>query len=503
MWSAVIACGLGAIVLVAVCFRWSRRKVNAAMAKMNGPPTMPLIGHLHLIRFTNQVNIFNFMNHIGSTYPSPVGLRLGHINVVVVHHPEHLQTIMTSPHCISRPFFHDFLRVSRGLFSSPAHMWRGQRKVLSHSFGPGILSSFVPIFNEKSATLTRLMGVHVGKGEHDFHREMAKVALDTIYSTAFGTNFDMQVVPEGDKYLDYQEMFAHLVVKRMFSTWCYIERMYRFTKDFKREQEALAYAKTLTDRVLKARKADDILSRKIEISTPAEDMDGRKPMMFLDKVLELARDNKLQLAKDDIAQHMNTIVFAGNDTTANTMSNVLLMLAMHPDVQERVYQEVMEACPGTDQSVSMEDITKLTYTEMVCKETMRLFPVGPIIARVAEKDIKLSDEHEIPEGCILICGIYVAHRDPKIWGPKASEFNPDHFLPENVSKLHPYAYLPFSGGVRNCIAVKYAWISMKITIVHILRKYRLTTSLTMDKITLGFFGSLKIANGCCISLENR
>ncbi|XP_062557030.1 uncharacterized protein LOC134221876 [Armigeres subalbatus] len=503
MWSAVIACGVGAIALLAVYYRWSRRKVIAAMAKMNGPPKMPLIGHLYLVKFTSQAKIFKFMVHVGNTYQSPVGIRLGHINVVAVHHPEHLQTIMTSQHCISRPLWYGFFRVSRGIFSSPAHLWRGQRKVLSHSFGPGILSSFVPIFNEKSATLTRLMGVHVGKGEHDFHRDMAKAALDTIYSTAFGLNFDMQVAPEGDKYLSYQEQFLHLVVKRMFSVWCYIERIYRLTKDFKREQKVLAYAKTLTDRVLIARKAEDILSRKIEVPTTADDIDGKKPKMFLDKVLELARDNKLQLAKEDITQHMNTIVFAGNDTTANTMSNLLLMLAMHPDVQERVYQEVMEACPGTDQYVSLDDITKLTYTEMVCKETMRLFPVGPVIGRVAEKDIKLSDEYEIPEGSFLMCGIYVAHRDPKIWGPKASEFNPDHFLPENFSKIHPYAYLPFSGGIRNCIAMKYAWVSMKIMIVHILRKYRLTTTLTMDRITLEFFATLKIANGCCISIENR
>lgn len=201
----------------------------------------------------------------------------------------------------------------------------------------------------------------------------------------------MQEAPEGSKYLEAQEEFIGLVLKRIFSVINYNERIYRLTKDYKREQELLSYARTLTNRIMQARNAEQILSGAIGLpSVATENTDGKKPQIFLDKLFELAVENKQQLSKEDIPEHLDTIIFAGNDTTATTMSNLLLMLAMHPDVQERVYQEIMEACPDLEQPVSMEDTAKLTYTEMVCKETMRLFPVGPLIGRIAEVDIKIS-----------------------------------------------------------------------------------------------------------------
>nr|XP_029732528.1 cytochrome P450 4C1-like [Aedes albopictus] len=504
MWSFVLVYGLSALVLLFVYYRWTRRKAIAALAKMNGPPKLPLLGHLYLVKYTSQEKLFHFLIKIGNTYPSPLGIQLGPIDLVIIYRPDHLQAVLASPHCISRPFWYDFFRVSRGIFSSPAHIWKGQRKVLNHSFGPGILNSFVSIFNEKSAILTKMMGAHVGRGERDFGREMGKAALDTIYSTAFGLNFGLQEAPEGDKYLEVQEEFIDLVLKRIFCAINYSERIYRLTKEYKREQELLSYVRLLTNRIMRAKNADEILSGAIGLpSVKAEETDGKKPQIFLDKLLELAVENKQQLSKDDIPEHLDTIIFAGNDTTATTMSNLLLMLAMHPDVQERVYQEVMEACPDIDQSVSMEDTAKLTYTELVCKETMRLFPVGPLIGRIAEADIKLDDEHMIPAGTQVGCAIYMVHKDRSIWGQNADEFDPDRFLPENIEKIHPYAYLPFSGGIRNCIGIRYAWVSMKIMIVHILRKYRLKTSLTMDKITLHYCILLKIANGCWISVEER
>nr|XP_029732623.1 cytochrome P450 4C1-like [Aedes albopictus] len=504
MWSFVIVYGLSALVLLAVYYRWTRRKAIAALAKMNGPPKLPLLGHVFLIKYTSQEKIFDFFINLGNAYPSPLGIQLGPIDFVIVYRPDHLQAVLASPHCISRPIWYHFFRVSRGIFSSPAHIWKGQRKVLNQSFGPGILNSFVSIFNEKSAILTKMMAAHAGRGERDFSREMGKAALDTIYSTAFGLDFGFQEDPEGEKHLDSQEEFINLVLKRCFAVIYYIEKIYRLTKYYKREQEILNYARVVTNRIMRAKNADEILSGAIGLpSVKAEETDGRKPQIFLDKLLELAVENKQQLSKDDIPEHLDTIIFAGNDTTATTMSNLLLMLAMHPDIQERVYQEVMEACPDVDQPVSMEDIAKLTYTEMACKETMRLFPVGPLIGRIAEADIKLDDEHMIPAGSQIGCAIYMVHKDRGIWGPKVDEFNPDHFLPENFEKIHPYAYLPFSGGIRNCIGIRYAWMSMKIMIVHILRKYRLKTSLTMDQIRLHYCILLKIANGCSISVENR
>jgi len=73
-----------------------------------------------------------------------------------------------------------------------------------------------------------------------------------------------------------------------------------------------------------------------------------------------------------------------------------------------------------------------------------------VIGRETQAKIQI-DEFEIPAGITLLVNFYTLHRRPDIWGEQANEFNPDNFLPEFVEKRHPYSFLPFSGGQRNCI----------------------------------------------------
>uniref|UniRef100_A0A182J2I6 Uncharacterized protein n=1 Tax=Anopheles atroparvus TaxID=41427 RepID=A0A182J2I6_ANOAO len=171
---------------------------------------------------------------------------------------------------------------------------------------------------------------------------------------------------------------------------------------------------------------------------------GRKPALnFADNLFDEAENNP-SLTEEHLLDHIHTIILGGNDTTTTTMSNLVLMLAIHQDVQEAVYQEVISECPDKTKPITTEEANSLAYTEMVCKETMRLFPVGPLLARKCLADVKLDEKHTIPEGCCVCISVYTMHRAASIWGPEPTKFNPDHFLPEKVANRHPYAYIPFS-----------------------------------------------------------
>ncbi|XP_023312084.1 cytochrome P450 4C1-like [Anoplophora glabripennis] len=110
--------------------------------------------------------------------------------------------------------------------------------------------------------------------------------------------------------------------------------------------------------------------------------------------------------------------------------------------------------------------------ERCIKECLRLYPSVPLIARVAGEDIKTRSGYTIPKGCDINIYIYDLHRSPQYW-ENPDKFDPDRFLPENVSKRHPFAYLPFSAGFRNCIGQRYALLEIKALLCGILRKFKL------------------------------
>lgn len=127
------------------------------------------------------------------------------------------------------------------------------------------------------------------------------------------------------------------------------------------------------------------------------------------------------------------------------------MLALHPEYQEKVYQEILTVMPDKDVDLTQADLNKLEFLDLCIRETLRLFPTAPIIGRVATKPIKLSNGVEVPSGVPIIFGIRQIHIREKYYGPTARIFNPYRFLDEDVKNLPGGAYIPFSYGTRNCI----------------------------------------------------
>lgn len=126
-----------------------------------------------------------------------------------------------------------------------------------------------------------------------------------------------------------------------------------------------------------------------------------------------------------------------------------MLLALYPEYQDKVYQEILTVMPDKDVEFTQSDFDKLKFTDLCIRETLRLFPAVPLIARTPNKSIILNNGVEIPPGVPIVCGIHQIQTREKYYGPTAKVFNPYRFNDDEINNLPASAYMPFSYGPRN------------------------------------------------------
>ncbi|XP_036150268.1 cytochrome P450 4V2, partial [Monomorium pharaonis] len=191
-----------------------------------------------------------------------------------------------------------------------------------------------------------------------------------------------------------------------------------------------------------------------------------------------------------------------------TINFVIFLLAFFPEIQEKVYKELLEIY-GTKNSkgytIKYEDLEHMHYLTCVIKETLRLFPTFPIIGRYLEADLKIGN-NVVPKGTNIGISIFQMHRDETYW-PNPLKFDPERFLPQNLQNSQLFCYMPFSSGPRNCIAEKYAMIKMKVILATLIRtfvfKVSETDKIEIDKIKLDMNVELITVEPLKIIVEKR
>ncbi|XP_008336093.1 cytochrome P450 4V2-like [Cynoglossus semilaevis] len=156
---------------------------------------------------------------------------------------------------------------------------------------------------------------------------------------------------------------------------------------------------------------------------------------------------------------------------------------------------------SSDRPVNTDDLKKLKYLECVIKEALRLFPSVPFFARTICEDCHIKG-FKIPKGANAIIVTYALHRDPRYF-PEPEEFRPERFLPENSVGRPPYAYIPFSAGLRNCIGQRFALMEEKVVLSSILRKFTIQSLQTREELQPIGELILRPEKGILIKLERR
>lgn len=321
--------------------------------------------------------------------------------------------------------------------------------MINPTFSLKILQSFIRIFNEKSIGLTNKLSKKLGKEEFNVSKFLFACTLEITCATTLG--YDLNCEEEKNiKYLEATERLSKIFSARFINFILFTDIIYEKTSMFKEQQKLLDITYKTANNIIeeKQKMFDEEYKNTIE-----DDDSFSKPKIFVNQLFKLAKQGFCN--SEQIREQVDTILVTGTETTALTISNVLLMLAMHQNIQNRVLTEIKQNLSSKDSSIEYEDLPKYVYLEMVIKETMRLIPIAPIFARICEGYVKLSN-CTITPGVRVIVNMYAVHRNPDIWGPNADKYDPDHFLPENVEKRHPCCFLGFSAGPRNCIGL-FAW----------------------------------------------
>lgn len=196
--------------------------------------------------------------------------------------------------------------------------------------------------------------------------------------------------------------------------------------------------------------------------------------------LAMLRDRPSHSTPKDILDEAITLLFAGQDTSAATLSWTLHLLSLYPGIQDRAAAEVI----GTTSDgafLTKKEVSKWIYLDAVLKEAMRLYPVAPLVVRALPFPITIQDTTTtsvtLPKGAMACVWIYSLHRNPEIWE------RPNEFDPERWFHCTPPlgAYMPFAAGPRNCVGQPLAHVVLRVILARLLQQYRFVD----DRLTKG------------------
>ncbi|XP_014711251.1 cytochrome P450 4V2 [Equus asinus] len=507
LWGALSAVSLAGATLIlnvlrmVASYAWTWQQMRAVPTL---PGAYPFVGHALKLKpdardFFQQLIYYTEENR----HLPLLKLWLGPVPVVIFYNAENVEVILTSSRQIDKSYMYKFLKpwLGLGLLTSTGNKWRSRRKMLTPTFHFTNLEDFLDVMNEQANILVNKLEKHVNQEAFNCFLYITLCALDIICETAMGKNIGAQRNNDSE-YVRAVYRMSDMIHRRMKMPWLWLDIFFLMFKEGREHRRLLKILHNFTNNVIVERasemKKDEERSRSDDGgSAPSKN----KRRAFLDLLLNVTDDEGNKLSHEDIRQEVDTFMFEGHDTTAAAINWSLYLLGCYPEVQKKVDSELEEVFGKSDRPATLEDLKKLKYLECVMKETLRLFPSVPLFARNLNEDCEVAG-YKIVKGSQAIIVSYALHRDSRYF-PNPEEFKPERFFPENSQGRHPYAYVPFSAGPRNCIGQKFAVMEEKIILSCILRHFWVESNQKREELGLAGELILRPSNGIWIKLKRR
>ncbi|XP_022941650.1 cytochrome P450 714A1-like isoform X1 [Cucurbita moschata] len=351
-----------------------------------------------------------------------------------------------------------------GITTTNGSLWVLQRKIIAPEFFMDRVQGMVALMAKAGSSLIEKWEARIGDGsmvEIEVDGDLKEYSADVIARACFGSSYEKG-----------KEIFTKI----------------RDLQKLLSEESILVGSIPLSDKFFKPSKHRRIKKLEKEINSSIwETVQQRREQCsktsssdkdLLQLIMEAAMTESSlpakQSSKNFIVDNCKTMYFAGHETTAVAAAWSLMLLALHPDWQDRIRSEFAHTCP--DGRFDMTLISQLKSVSLVVQETLRLYPPGAFVARETLDEVRLGNV-VIPKGVCIWTSILTLHRDIEIWGEDANEFKPERFA-DGISKACkiPQLYLPFGAGQRLCLGKNFALVELKIIISLIVSKFRFSLS---------------------------
>ncbi|KAH7537003.1 hypothetical protein FEM48_Zijuj03G0045800 [Ziziphus jujuba var. spinosa] len=435
--------------------------MNKAQAKLQKPPPGEK-GIVHNVPAIVFPTFPPWTKQYGNSAGCPTFMfSIGNMEFVHINDPEIVKEItLCTSLGFGKPSFPQKLfdpLLGRGVVNANGSEWSQQRKILAPEFFNEKVKGMTKLMVESASIVVNLLAAEIEKngGVADINVEhhTTKFARDVISRLCFGSNYSA-----GEEIFSKLKVLGDITSKIGTINALFPIMKYVPTKD---NRESTRLEKEIRALVLK------VVKEKKQVGNQKD---------ILQLISEGAKNIGLDQAAADryIVDNCRNIYVAGYETTAASAMWTLMLLAINPEWQSRVREEVQEICQGQMPDADM--IRKMKVLTMVIYESLRLYPPGPLLSREALEDLKFGNI-KIPKGLNVWTLFLTLHYDQEIWGPDAHVFKPERFANGiSGSCKHPHVYMPFGAGARICLGQHFAMAELRILLSLILSNFSFSLS---------------------------
>jgi cytochrome P450 len=411
-----------------------------------GPPGRLLLGHARDL----QSRALDFFLELARDYGDVAAILLLNRTGYVVSHPDGIRQILQRNHgnydrniTAQQPLRY-FL--GNGLPLSDGPLWRHQRRLMQPAFHRERVSALTATMASAAADMLHQWQVRSGRGEvMNIHHEMLQVTLRIAGATLFGLNLADRRTAMGGTF----EAMVHELAEYVFLP------LPPLTVPTRRNRRIRATVRSLDGLVR------DVITERRRHGGDTDDL--------LAMLLAASNQDGRPITDQQLRDEIISVLFAGYETTANTLTWACHELSRHAEIQHSLWAEVDTVLGGRPPTAAQ--LTQLPGTRAVIDEVLRVYPPTFALPRHAIAADTICGYH-IPADTVVWANIYAVHRHPGYW-TRPEVFDPDRFSADGSDPGVRHAYFPFGGGPHLCIGNAFALTEAQLLLAMIVQRYRL------------------------------